>query len=290
MTIRNLMLAALLLPVSVLAADDLGGDSPWFVHVNLAAMRDASDGGALYGWVEREIIDDLEDEFGEGRVSGIEQVSVFGTRDGEGLGILMTGRMDAETRGDIVRRFAAEPLEGAADGAFEVGADADLADEIDIELDEGSLFLGFGEDGDLFVTSRRALLDQFQSGGRFAPVDSTELLVVRAESLVSGGFDAESLANGPIQWDSKVMRNIRRGGFALSDVDGGYGVSLELVAVDEPQAQALLNIMQGLIGLQALADEEPKLGFLDTARTERDAERVSVSVQVSSEQLMHLLD
>lgn len=290
MNVRNLLLAALLLPISVFAADDLGGDSPWFVHVNLAAMRDASDGGALYGWLEREVIDDLEEEFGEGRVSGIEQVSVFGTSDGDGVGVLMTGGIDAEARGEIVRSFAAEPLDDAGEGAYEVGADADIADEIDIELDEGALFLAFDEAGDLFVTSRRSLLDRFQSGARFAPAATTELLVIRANSLVSGGVDTETLSNGPIQWDSKMMRNIRRAGFALSDVDGGYDVSLELVAVDESQAQALVNVVQGLIGLQALANEEPELGFLGTAQAQRNAERVNVSVQVSSEQLMHLLD
>jgi len=290
MNVRNLFLATLLLPISVFAADELGGDSPWFVHVNLAAMRDASDDGALYGWVEREIIEDLEEEFGEGRVSGIEQVSVFGTADGDGVGILMAGSFDEETRQDVIRRFAAEPLDGAAEGAYEAGADADIADEIDIDMDEGSLLLAFDDAGGLFITSRRALLDRFQSGARFAPATAAELLIVRADSLVSGGLDAETLSKGPIQWDSKMMRSIRRAGFALSDRDGGYDVSLELVATDEPQAQALLNVVQGLIGLQALASEQPELGLLQTARTERDAERVSVTLQVSSDELMQLID
>ena len=289
--IRSIFLTLLLLPLVAGAADSLGEDSRWFVQVNLAAIRGASDDGALYGWLQREVIDDLEEEFGEGSIDDFDAITVFGTSDdGDGLGILLDGRMDAQMRERLITRAAAEPLADVDGEAFILGGDEELAEHIDLEFDGDPLFLAFGEESAAFVTSSRSLLEDFLSGQRFERIAASELLIVRAEPMLSGAVDTESIGDGYGNWNSKVMRNIRRAGFALSDADGDYDVNVELIAVDEAQAQALQNIVQGLIGLQALAEEEPELGFLATLQTRREGERVSLSVQVSSQELIKLLD
>lgn len=291
--IRSLLLTLLLLPIAGPAAGAaLGEDSRWFVQVNLAAMRDASDDGALYGWLQREVIDDLEEEFGEGSVDDFDAVTVFGASDdGAELGIVLDGRMDADMRQSVIKRLAAEPLSDVPGGdAWAVGANEELADELKFDLDDRSLFLAFDDGAGTFVTTSRSLLDDFLAGARFAPVTASELLVIRAEPLLSGAVDTESIGAGHGNWNSKVMRNIRKAGFALTDADGSYDVNVELIAVDEAQARALQNIVQGVIGLQALANDEPELAFVSTLQTQREGERVSLSVQLSSHELMELLD
>ncbi len=291
--IRSILLTLLLLPLAVSAADkSLGEDSRWFVQVNLAAIRGASDDGALYGWLQREVIEDLEEEFGEGSVDDFDAITVFGTSDdGEGLGIVLDGRMDADMRERVIRRSAATPIEDLGDGnAYVLGGNEELAEEFDIEFDGDPLFMAFGERSGAFVTSSRALLEAFLDGARFERIAASELLIIRADPMLSGAVDTEAIGEGYGNWNSKVMRNIRRAGFALTDAGGGYDVNVELIAVDEAQAQALQNIVQGVIGLQALADEEPELSFVSSLQTQREGERVSLSVQVSSEELMGLLD
>lgn len=289
--IRSILLTLLLLPFTVTAADDsLGDDSRWFVQVNLAAMRDASDDGALYGWLRREVIEDLEEEFGEGTVDDLDALAVFGAGpDRDGFSVMIEGRLNADMRGTVLRRLAAEPLSDAAD-AYEAGANEELAEEYDLEIDGGTLYLAFDDYSAAFVTTRRSLLDDFLAGERFNSIDGSDLLVIRADPMLSGAVDTEAIGKGHGSWNSKVMRNIRRAGFALTDADGGYDVRVELIAVDEAQAQALQNIVQGLVSLHALAEEEPELAFASTLQTRREGERVNLSVQVSSKELLHLLD
>ena len=217
---------------------------------------------------------------------------MFGTSDdGQGLGIVLDGRMDADMRERVIRRSAATPLEDIGGGnAYVLGGNEELAEEFDIEFDGDPLFMAFGERSGAFVTTSRALLEAFLDGARFERIAASELLIIRADPMLSGAVDTEAIGEGYGNWNSKVMRNIRRAGFALTDAGGGYDVNVELIAVDEAQAQALQNIVQGVIGLQALADEEPELSFVSSLQTQRDGERVSLSVQVSSEELMGLLD
>ncbi len=290
---RFILLTLLLLPLAVSADNgDLGKDSRWFVQVNLEAMRGASDDGALYGWLQREVIDDLEKEFGEGSIGDFDGVTVFGIGDdGDGLGIVLDGRMNAAMHERLIERLAAEPLSDRAGGdAFVIGANEEMAEEFDIEFDEGSLLLGFGEDSSAFVTTSRDLLEGFLAGDRFRPMTASDLLIVRAEPMLSGAVDTESIGEGYGNWNSQVMRNIRRAGFALADSGGGYEVQVELIAIDETQAQALQNIVQGVVGLQALAEEEPEMAFLSTLQTRRDGDRVSLSVEVGSKELLAILD
>ncbi|HSH27291.1 MAG TPA: hypothetical protein VK972_05930 [Wenzhouxiangella sp.] len=297
--IRFVLLTLLLLPLTASAADrSLGDDSRWFVQINLAAIRGASDNGALYGWLQREVIEDLEKEFGEGSVDDFDAITVFKIGDsgdsgdsGDGLGIVLDGRMNADMREGLIRRSAATALEDVGSGnAYVLGGNKELAESLDIEFDGDPLFLAFGERSGAFVTTSRALLEDFLDGARFERIAATKLLIIRSDPMVSGAVNIDAIGEGYGNWNSKVMRNIRRAGFALTDAGGGYDVNIELIAVDEAQAQALQNIVQGVIGLQALADEEPEAAFLSRLQTQRDDERVSLSVQVSSDELIGLLD
>jgi hypothetical protein len=291
--IRSILLIVLLLPAIAPAAGiPLAEDSRWYVHANFEAMRGASDGRALYDWVEREVLEDVIEEFGRDFVDRFEAVTVFGGRRGhEQVGVVLDGRLAAEQRQALLERFAAEQLDGLGDGsAFELGASAELGDDIDIDID-GSLYLGLGDGERMLITPSMALLERFVAGdARLEPASESQLIIVRADSLLGGAVDAESLEDDSNGWNSNVMRNIRQAAFSLADADGHYELRVDLVAVDVAQAQALVNIVEGLVSLRALSEEEPDMAFLSGLESRIEGHNVTLSLRLPPEELVRVLD
>lgn len=295
MKLIQLALLITTLPLSALAADR---DAPaletgWHMQVNLEAMRVASDDGALYGWFEREVIDDLEQEFGEGTVSQFTAVTIFGNLEPEQrFGLVLHGQIAADTRERMIASLDAERLDGfrGADVYLAPGKSR-IADKIDIRLSDPGLFMAFGDRGQTLLTTSENLLVDFQaSGGRLESELTPDLLVIRTDVLLRGGVDTTAMTGEGNSWNSQIMRNIRRAGVVLSDIGGRYELLLEMVAVDATQAQALASIVQGLIGLQTLSNDDQSLDFLKSLQTSSDGDRVSMALQITPAELLELLD
>lgn len=295
MKLIQLALLITTLPLSALAADR---DAPaletgWHMQVNLEAMRVASDDGALYGWLEREVIDDLEEEFGEGTVSQFTAVTIFGSLEPEQrFGLVLHGPIAADTRERMIASLDAQRLDGFRGAeVYQALGKSRIADKIDIRLTDPGLFLAFGDRGQTLLTTSENLLVDFQaSGGRLESELTPDLLVIRTDVLLRGGVDTTVMAGKGNSWNSQIMRNIRRAGVVLSDIGGRYELLLEMVAVNETQAQALASIVQGLIGLQTLSNEDQSLGFLRSLQTTGDGDRVTMAFQITPAELLELLD
>jgi len=295
MKLIQLALLITTLPLSALAADR---DAPaletgWHMQVNLEAMRVASDDGALYGWLEREVIDDLEEEFGEGTVSQFTAVTIFGSLEPEQrFGLVLHGPIAADTRERMIASLDAQRLDGFRGAeVYQALGKSRIADKIDIRLTDPGLFLAFGDRGQTLLTTSEDLLVDFQaSGGRLESELTPDLLVIRTDVLLRGGVDTTVMAGKGNSWNSQIMRNIRRAGVVLSDIGGRYELLLEMVAVNETQAQALASIVQGLIGLQTLSNEDQSLGFLRSLQTTGDGDRVTMAFQITPAELLELLD
>lgn len=295
MKLIQLALLITTLPLSALAADR---DAPaletgWHMQVNLEAMRVASDDGALYGWLEREVIDDLEEEFGEGTVSQFTAVTIFGSLEPEQrFGLVLHGPIAADTRERMIASLDAQRLDGFRGAeVYQALGKSRIADKIDIRLTDPGLFLAFGDRGQTLLTTSEDLLVDFQaSGGRLESELTPDLLVIRTDVLLRGGVDTKVMAGKGNSWNSQIMRNIRRAGVVLSDIGGRYELLLEMVAVNETQAQALASIVQGLIGLQTLSNEDQSLGFLRSLQTTGDGDRVTMAFQITPAELLELLD
>jgi len=295
MKLIQLALLITTLPLSALTADR---DAPaletgWHMQVNLEAMRVASDDGALYGWLEREVIDDLEEEFGEGTVSQFTAVTIFGSLEPEQrFGLVLHGPIAADTRERMIASLDAQRLDGFRGAeVYQALGKSRIADKIDIRLTDPGLFLAFGDRGQTLLTTSEDLLVDFQaSGGRLESELTPDLLVIRTDVLLRGGVDTTVMAGKGNSWNSQIMRNIRRAGVVLSDIGGRYELLLEMVAVNETQAQALASIVQGLIGLQTLSNEDQSLGFLRSLQTTGDGDRVTMAFQITPAELLELLD
>lgn len=295
MKLIQLALLVTTLPLSALAADR---DAPaletgWHMQVNLEAMRVASDDGALYGWLEREVIDDLEEEFGEGTVSQFTAVTIFGSLEPEQrFGLVLHGPIAADTRERMIASLDAQRLDGFRGAeVYQALGKSRIADKIDIRLTDPGLFLAFGDRGQTLLTTSENLLVDFQaSGGRLESELTPDLLVIRTDVLLRGGVDTTVMTGKGNSWNSQIMRNIRRAGVVLSDIGGRYELLLEMVAVNETQAQALASIVQGLIGLQTLSNEDQSLGFLRSLQTTGDGDRVTMAFQITPAELLELLD
>lgn len=287
--IRTIVLTLCLIPLAANAEPPLGSGSTWFLQANLGAMRDASGDRALYEWLEREVIEDLDEEFGDGTVERFDVLSVFAAGvEQQGFGVFLEGRIDPALREEVIRRLAAEPLDDIGSGdAYLAGADSELADELNLDIEGGSLYLAFDGDTAVLATTDRRLLDDFLDGKRFDPVAASDLLVVRAGPLLSGTFDFGRMDG---RWDSNIMRHVRRFGFTLSDGEDGYAIDVALATADEQRAQALHNLIQGFIGLQSIADDAEDLQFISKLTPQRQGDLVRIAVELSSSELMGILD
>ena len=49
---------------AAVTAGDLPGDTVWYMHADLAAMRNTESGARIYAWFEDEVADDVREEIG----------------------------------------------------------------------------------------------------------------------------------------------------------------------------------------------------------------------------------
>lgn len=297
MKLIHVFFALLLLAPLGLRADDglpLPSHTGWYVHANLAAMRAASDEQKLYGWFCRNIIDDLEEEFGQGSVTGFDAVTVFSrTTDRGGFGLVLHGGLDADRRQQLIEQLSLRLLEDReGHEVYEIAPLSIPAVELEKALGSTGVFLAFGDRGQTLLTTGEDVLAEFlAAGAQFEGDFSPDLLVIRAaDTLMRGGIDTASMSGMGGSYESQVFRNIEQAGVALADIGGRYELRVEMVAVSAEKAQALSGIVQGLIGLHAMSEGDADLEFLGTLQSSAEDNRLKLDMQMTPDQLMELLD
>lgn len=285
----------------------IGQDANWYIHVNLDQMRQTPSGQALYGWFEKEVIEDLEDEFGSGLGEQLEGVTVFGQSAGHaGLAVLLHGDLVPQTSTNILDVLADLAVPEQAHGLeyfrmpprFDFGKDGSGGKEADTETspeydEESGMFLAFGGDGQTLVTGSRVLLDEFLlAGGRFSGDRPGELLVIQAERpLLQSGLDAaaDDLGDGP--WESEMFRNIQQLALVLADSGGLLEIRGRIVAADTNKALAIANIIRGMISLGVMAEDEPELmELLGALSVETMESLVDLHLRVEAGRVVEFLD
>ena len=295
--------ALCLLPLAISAAPAnlaLTPETAWYVHADLLEMRQTPSGQMLYGWLEREVIEDVEQEFGINLRDELDGVTVFGSGENEEPAVVLHGFISAATR-DVVLARASEEARVTTENAFgrtyyridEPGRN-DPAEAKQIAQHHGDgAWLAFGDTGQTLVTTNRALLETFLAGdAHFTTTVPDGLLVIQAErAMLQGGLDAGAakLEGGP--WESQMFQNVRQIGLVVADDNGLMSVRADVVAVTPEMAQAVANIIQGIVSLKAVADEEPEAAeLLSRVKTETVGDRVTMSLLVEPEKLVRFLD
>lgn len=277
-----------LLPMTAMAGvvgKDLPADTVWYVHADLAGMRNSETGKGLYEWINGEVFVEINKEIGIDLNREVDRVTAFSATE-SGMVIVLEGDVSDMTRDKMI---ALATLEGDADFREYKGSDyyfvgdearAPTVNDPFDDLDE-TIYFSFAVDGKLLVTSREAqLFELLENRGRIAGQGGHDgaLFVLTADrSFVQAGLRTDRFADDDDDWDSNILRNTEQAAVVVADRNGLLAVQAELHSTDARMAQSISSVVNGLIGLQAFnGDLDP--GVRDVIRNTR----VSVSDAVLS--------
>ncbi len=283
--LTTLMLLGLL-PLAAAAAvavDDIPNDSTWYLHADLAGMRDTSSGRDLYGWLEGEVFVELNEEIGIDVNEEVDRVTAYSDRTA-GIVAVIEGPLRREARDRMLALVALQSryeIRSHGDHDYYFAGNETPRKPSGRPLDDlgDSLYFSFALPGKLIVTSReqqmRTLLERqgrIPGGGGH----SGALLVLSADrAFVQAGLRTEELAEDAGDgWDSNILRNTEQAALLIADRDGLLAVEAQLRSRDPRMAQSLHSVINGLISLQVFNSElDPELVTLinNTRVSVRDA-------------------
>ena len=251
---------------------DLPGDTIWYLHTDLEAMRTTESGSKIYVWFEDEIVKEVREETGLDLNTEVNSLTAYSDAS-KGTVIVVDGPMTKESQ---ERLLALATLQ--ADGDFElrehkgmtyyhIGDEEDEGHRGDEPLDdlEDSAWFSFAIGNKAIVTSsEQQLLALLDSGGKIAGTGSHDgaLFVLSADkSFVQAGLQADDMViEDDDDWESNILRNTKQGVLLIADKDGMIAIEAQLVSTDPKMAEAIGSIVNGLISLQAFnSDLDPEI-------------------------------
>lgn len=285
-------------------AGDLPGDTIWYMHADLEAMRNTESGGKIYGWFEDEVVEEISEETGINLSTEVNSMTAYSDAT-NGTVVVVDGPMTKESQERLL-----------AIATMEAGGDIDLLEykgmtyyHIGDEEDEGdwgnepfedledSAWFSFAVDNKAILTSTekqlQALLD---SGGKIAGAGSHDgaLFVLSADkSFVQAGMQADNMASeDDDDWESNILRNTKQAAVLVADKDGMIAVEAQLVSTDPKMAAAIGGIANGLISLQAFnSDLDPEIQeLIRNTRVEVVDNMLSISTVIDPDIVVSVLD
>jgi hypothetical protein len=284
-------------------AGDLPGDTIWYMHADLEAMRTTESGSKIYGWFEDEVVEDISEETGINLSAEVNSITAYSDAT-NGTVVVVNGPVTKESQERLL-----------AIATMEAGGDIDLLEykgmtyyHIGDEEDEGdsgnepfedledSAWFSFAVDNKAILASTekqlQALLD---SGGNIAGAGSHDgaLFVLSADkSFVQAGMQADNMASEDDDWESNILRNTKQAAVLVADKDGMIAVEAQLVSTDPKMAAAIGGIANGLISLQAFnSDLDPEIqDLIRNTRVEVVDNTLSISTVIDPDIVVSVLD
>jgi len=283
-------------------AGDLPGDTIWYMHVDLEAMRTTESGRKIYVWFEDEVVEDISEETGINLSTEVNSMTAYSDAT-NGTVVVVDGPMTKESQERLL-----------AIATMEAGGDIDLLEykgmtyyHIGDEEDEGdwgnepfedledSAWFSFAVDNKAILASTekqlQALLD---SGGKIAGAGSHDgaLFVLSADkSFVQAGMQADNMASEDDDWESNILRNTKQAAVLIADKDGMIAVEAQLVSTDPKMAAAIGGIANGLISLQAFnSDLDPEIQeLIRNTRIEVVENTLSINTVIDPDMVVSVL-
>jgi len=283
-------------------AGDLPGDTIWYVHADLEAMRTTESGSKIYAWFEDEVVEDISEETGIDLSAEVNSMTAFSDAT-NGTVVVIDG---AITRESQERLLAIATMQAGGDidlleykgmTYYHIGDEEDEGDWGNEPFDdlEDSAWFSFALDNKAILTSTekqlQALLD---SGGKIAGSGSHDgaLFVLSADkSLVQAGMQADNMASEDDDWESNILRNTKQAAVLIADKDGMIAIEAQLVSADPKMAQAIGGIINGLISLQAFnSDLGPEIQeLIRNTRVEVVDNTLSISTVIDPDTVLAVL-
>lgn len=283
-------------------AGDLPGDTIWYMHADLEAMRTTESGSKIYAWFEDEVVEDISEETGIDLSAEVNSMTAFSDAT-NGTVVVIDG---AITRESQERLLAIATMQAGGDidlleykgmTYYHIGDEEDEGDWGNEPFDdlEDSAWFSFALDNKAILTSTekqlQALLD---SGGKIAGSGSHDgaLFVLSADkSFVQAGMQADNMASEDDDWESNILRNTKQAAVLIADKDGMIAIEAQLVSADPKMAQAIGGIINGLISLQAFnSDLGPEIqDLIRNMRVEVVDNTLSISTVIDPDTVLAVL-
>lgn len=299
-----LLLGFPLHPNAAVTPDDLPGDTIWYAHVDLDAMRNTEPGAKIFSYLEMEVGEDVSEETGIDLNTEVNSITAY-SATANGTVVVVDGPL---TKVSKDRLLAVATLE--ADGGidllehkgltyYHIGDEEGEGRQNDEPFEdlEDSAWFSFAIDNKAILASTekqlQALLD---SGGKIAGAGSHDgaLFVLSADnSLVQAGMRADEMADDDDDdWESNILRNTRQAALLVAVSGGMIAVEAQLVSSDPKMASAIGGIVNGLISLQAFNSElEPEFqDLIRNTRVEVNGNTLSVSTVIDPDVVVTVLD
>ena len=301
----TLAVGCLLLPLAALGVevDDLPQGTIWYLHADLAQMRDSEPGRQLYAWLEDEALVDINDEFGIVLDKELDRVTAF-SDSREGAVIVAEGKVSEALREKVLDAAREEgDIESRAHGGKDyflfghedVMAAARKAGDVMTDLDD-AVFFSFAVDGKFLASSDEERLQSLlDSNGRIAGggAHGDALFVLTADrKFVQAGMRTGEFADDEDDWDSNILRNTEQAALLVADQGGQIAVEAKLVSSDPELTESMGNIVNGLISLQAFNSDLPASvsGILRNTRVLAAGKELSISTVVPPSVILQILN
>ncbi len=283
-------------------AGDLPGDTIWYMHADLEAMRTTESGSKIYGWFEDEVVEDISEETGINLSAEVNSITAYSDAT-NGTVVVVDGPMTKESQERLL-----------AIATMEAGGDIDLLEHkgmiyyhIGDEEDEGdsgnepfedledSAWFSFAVDNRAILAStERQLQALLDSGGKIAGAGSHDgaLFVLSADkSFVQAGMQADNMASEDDDWESNILRNTKQAAVLVADKDGMIAIEAQLVSTDPKMAAAIGGIANGLISLQAFnTDLDPEIQeLIRNTRVEVVDNTLSINTVIDPDMVVSVL-
>lgn len=304
---RQLIIGLLLVfpgiaPAAV-APDSVPETSTWYFHADFAEMRTSDPGEYVYGWLQREVFEDVRDESGIDLDKEADRITAF-SDDANGTVILVEGKISQDSKDKLLALAAGtESLETLqhkgktfyfAEGEGRAGNNGN---RIELDSFENGVYFTFALKNRILATSTREKMESLLvSDGKFPRRKSANgtLIVLSAEkSLIQAGMHADQIDNdGDGGWQSNILRNTEQVAVLVADIAGKIGVETQLVATQPEMAESLASIVRGLISLTMFSEDmDPDISqILQGTSVAVDGSKLRINVSVDPEQLVAVLD
>jgi hypothetical protein len=281
--------------LSALGPGDLPDTSKWYFHADFKEMRSTEAGQHLYGWLQKEVFEDVREDAGVDLDKEADYLTAFATED-DGLVVIIEGNISQDTEDKVMAMGAASgSLDKFGSGNktfFHIkDDDIDIDDgniEIDMDSFDDGAFFSFSIKNKLLVTSTQERMETLLADkGKVTGVrgEKGQLFVLSAErNLMQAGARTDEF-DGDGDWDSNILRNTEQAALLIAEQAGKIAIEAQLVTTEAEMAESLASIVRGLISLQVFNDDmDPEIAtFLKNTDVDVDGNKLTISVALDPE-------
>ncbi|MBT5219317.1 MAG: hypothetical protein HOI35_08325 [Woeseia sp.] len=287
---------------AAVSANDLPGNTVWYMHADLQAMRDTESGRQIYAWFEDEVIEEVSEELGIDLNKEINVVTAF-SDSRNGAAMIIEGPISKATEEKMLEmamdKTEVDTRQHKGMSYYFMGDDESAESQGDEPFEdfEEASYSSFAIKGKIIIAGReeqlKELLDnkgRIVGGGEF---DDALFVISADKSFVQAGVRTDGLSDDDDDgWESNILRNTEQAALLVSEVSGMIAVEAQLVSTDPKMAQGIAGIINGLIALQSFSTDIPAdvKALIANTKVEVEGNVLSINAVIDPDLVVSILN